>query len=500
MAKNKGGSYTAPTRAELEAMKEQKLRLVPNGEAGRRERKLLEHYGAAKDDLQWIVDNNAWNDLGFDTFTAWYTARVRPSVAAAGLRPTQEFALYVLENVQSDEAALPKQQRLLQKELAELVGVSVSTLRRLSQDPSQTSNGAGVDLDESADVEPSRRQPDPADIPDAMRQALTDVEASVETKTSADPTEDVSSVLGEPAGADLAAAPAGTPETADGGERLTTPSDGGEVSADAGDPPAPTGASVPDAPVGVTPADSPTAGAVPDLSHAGVPAVGGQEQAPACEECHGPIEDEEAKAGFLRCGPCDPDGNHSSAIELDGGCRLCQPHPFEADADGLLCVVCDAGTSVAVHTDTPAALGSLPVGASPAPEQPGQDSPTGQEAVQPRDGRSETDHHLSGVSGGEAPEEPHASVEPEGVLEDAADAQDAASSSDPDDGDEDRPFDRLLAALRAAVQAAALVDVEALAPLVFDEEMVQLHEHADGLVDWVAKLAAQRFTAMTRTP
>lgn len=162
----KSKDYTPPTPAEQRALRDQRLaqQNVPNGEAGRRELKLLQHYASAQEDLQWIVDNNAWTDLGFETFTGWYSTNVVPVVRAAGLRPTQEFALYVLTAVRADEAMRPPAQRLLQRELAGLVGVSESTLRRLAQDRPQPSNGAGADLEQA---------PKPP-IVEAIRQAIED--------------------------------------------------------------------------------------------------------------------------------------------------------------------------------------------------------------------------------------------------------------------------------------------------------------------------------------
>jgi hypothetical protein len=149
MSTRNAKGYTPPSRAELQAMRDLKQQNVPNGEAGRREQKLLQHYSAAQDDLQWIVDNNAHVDLGFETFTEWYKARVLPAVKAAGLRPTPEFALYVLDRVLADDGIKPAAQKHIHRELAEITGLSDHALRRALQDRSERRNDAGADLEEA---------------------------------------------------------------------------------------------------------------------------------------------------------------------------------------------------------------------------------------------------------------------------------------------------------------------------------------------------------------
>lgn len=478
MAKSKGGSYTPPTRAEVEAMRAEKFQLVPNGEAGRRERKLLEHYSGAHADLQWIVDNNAWHDLGFDTFTAWYTERVRPAVAAAGLRPTQEFALYVLENVQSDEAALPKQQRLLQRELADLVGVSVSTLRRLSQDPPQTSNGAGVDL-EDGDA------PDPADIPDALTQAIQETAAHTSgavppanTKTAAgapttpaDGADTPEASVSDTAPAGSAdASPVGGPgnpqDTPGGGDEDTSSSgattaagdalgiramssaDGGERDRDREDPPAPDGGVEEALPSGVTP-EGPPARLL-------------------CWDCSFAVEVSDV----------DPD---SSLDELRQ--HIVRTHNLSDEQ------VQDALVNAALHPDSPAADELAP----PSPQQPGLISPTGTEdAVQPLGGRSETDHHGEpGVSRrGVAPEVPRPSVEPEGELEGGVRASlSTSSSSDPDD---EPVGDRLMNAFAVLVHHVGQVDADALGPVLHGDDLHTLDEHIEQLELFVRRLRKAR--------
>lgn len=153
--------YQPASRAELQAFRDMKQQNVPSGEAGRREQRFLQHLGAAREDLHWILQYNAWRDLGYDTFTGWYIARVQPVALELGFRPAPELAFELLGQFVADNANGPKAQRLLQRELAGLLGVSETQLRRMLQDRSQPPNGAGADLDKnSGDVDSP-----PSDVP-----------------------------------------------------------------------------------------------------------------------------------------------------------------------------------------------------------------------------------------------------------------------------------------------------------------------------------------------
>lgn len=164
------------------------------------------------------------------------------------------------------------------------------------------------------------------------------------------------------------------------------------------------------------------------------------------DDCDALVGEDEAKAGFLRCEDCDPDGEHASSLDLDGACRTCAKplprrvlvhHPGGGSEPAELQAYNDDGRTAKVvyeesHTgvwvlvsrieeiveDSPAADGSLPDGASPAPGQPGANAPTGRDQQGQRSdlapevsavataGRSETGHHqVAGVSSGgvEAP-------------------------------------------------------------------------------------------------
>jgi hypothetical protein len=138
--------------------------VIPNGEAGRREQRLLGRLAEAAEDWRWIMGNSAWTQLGFDTFTAWYLERVKPVADRLGLRPTPEMAWEIAEQVRVDESLLPKSQQRLQKELADLAGVSPSTLLRNSQDRSQASSGAGSDLDDASTRVPAEDEVDDPEL------------------------------------------------------------------------------------------------------------------------------------------------------------------------------------------------------------------------------------------------------------------------------------------------------------------------------------------------
>lgn len=43
---------------------------------------------------------------------------------------------------------------------------------------------------------------------------------------------------------------------------------------------------------------------------------------PCCEKCAAPVDREQAEAGFMRCGECDPNGRHVAWAPGDG-CGLC---------------------------------------------------------------------------------------------------------------------------------------------------------------------------------
>jgi len=148
MARNKS---TKPTGAELRALRDQRATEGPYAaqEAARRERSFLSRLTGAKEDFDWILSNEAWTHLGFPSFTAWYVARVQPTIEALGARPAPELANEVLERIREDEAALPPAQRRTKAELAALTGLSEWKVRDRQDRPNRR-NAAATDLDKTS--------------------------------------------------------------------------------------------------------------------------------------------------------------------------------------------------------------------------------------------------------------------------------------------------------------------------------------------------------------
>lgn len=188
-------------------------------EVRRREVSFLANLGGAQDDFEWLIDREAWLDLGHDSFAAWWDTRVQPMMRALSMRPTREVAATVVERVREEEAALPPAQRRTQRELADMVGMERSTLanrngsrsaRRdeshvsdLDGSPESTLDGSVVSTENEAPVQDvlgdqSQREPvatqvdtssssPSTDTPnvnastaEALRQAIADAEARVE--------------------------------------------------------------------------------------------------------------------------------------------------------------------------------------------------------------------------------------------------------------------------------------------------------------------------------
>jgi hypothetical protein len=129
------------------------------------------------------------------------------------------------------------------------------------------------------------------------------------------------------------------------------------------------------------------------------------------------------------------------------------------------------------------------------------DPPTGlrNQAEVPSAGGPQLDHHVpQGMAAdGEAPESPDLSRLPVGELEDGGLAPDPSSSSDP--REEPTATDRLLYAMSELAKYLRGVDVEALAPTLFPNELVQLHEHADEVARFVGRIEHAR-NQLVRTP
>ena len=212
---------------------------------------------------------------------------------------------------------------------------------------------------------------------------------------------------------------------------------------------------------------SPPAAELIEPSHAGVPAVGDQtedlaEDEVPCFECSAPLDPRDAADGYYKCLDCDPE-------------RLFRAAPDSPAADHM---------------------------APPSPQQPGQDSPTGLEAVQPHDDRSETSRQqVAGVSpagvapgSGSGPE--HADpVEP--VDMEDGDAAVTPSSSDLDVAG--NPAERLLLAVAGLVHYLDQVDVDVVGPLLFGPDVEQLFSHAEEISAHITRIGKARFAEMLHT-
>ena len=217
------------TGAELRAMREQREADRPGAEARRREASFLKNLSGARDDYRWITANEAWLQLGYENYTAWYVARVWPLIEALGARPTPELANDVIERVHIDEAALPATQRRTDAEVAALAGVDRKTVGRRSQDRSGGTLSPGGDLDEVARATAVFDAKYSQDTPGAHPSSSTDLKLS-DDETVARPGADSSGPVGSPEQALVAGA----------GSEVEHPRSGaGETAL-----PAPTGAAV----------------------------------------------------------------------------------------------------------------------------------------------------------------------------------------------------------------------------------------------------------------
>lgn len=93
-------------------------------EVEKREASFLSHLSTAQEDYEWLVRNEAWLALGYDSFAGWWSVRVVPVMNALSMRPTKEISALVLAQVKTEETALPPLQRRTQRELGTLMGGS----------------------------------------------------------------------------------------------------------------------------------------------------------------------------------------------------------------------------------------------------------------------------------------------------------------------------------------------------------------------------------------
>jgi hypothetical protein len=208
------------------------------------------------------------------------------------------------------------------------------------------------------------------------------------------------------------------------------------------------------------PEDSPAAELI-EPSHAGVPAVGDQD-----EERIEVMSADEFEAAVGR----QLDALHLTREQLAA---------MAAEDDWVSLAAKKLWFAI---KDSPAApLDTLPVGAPPASEQPGQDSPPVADHPVATPGPAEIDHHqVSGVSpGGVPPEMPSVMA---GELEDGG----GTSLTPPSSGD------ALMFLTGQFALALGQLDAEALGPLIDEDDVPTLLRQADDFVDFVRRLIKAR--------
>lgn len=148
----KGDDLKKRTGSDLRAQAAERLAHLadPNFEAKQHEKAFLKDLAGAKEHYAWIVANQAWTQLGFGTYTAWFTARVHPILLQLGARPSPELAADIIDHSQREAPELPAAQRATQAQVAELAGVSKRTVQRRTQDPPPATLSPGSDLENKA--------------------------------------------------------------------------------------------------------------------------------------------------------------------------------------------------------------------------------------------------------------------------------------------------------------------------------------------------------------
>jgi hypothetical protein len=103
--------------------------------------------------------------LGFETFAAWWEARVQPIMRALSMRPSKDLALEAADRIRDEETLLPPAQRRREQEIADLVGATRDELR--DRTGRSTSKGIPPKNDlASAPTDPLN------DIPDEAKAAI----------------------------------------------------------------------------------------------------------------------------------------------------------------------------------------------------------------------------------------------------------------------------------------------------------------------------------------
>lgn len=138
--------------AEMRALRDQRLaaQADPATEARRREAAFRKNLTGARDDLEWIVEHQAWRHLGYASLAEWWEARVQPIMRELSMHPSREIAAVVMDQVRKEEAELPPAQRRTQREVGEMVGVSEATVgRRAGTRSTSATNVDWRDLDKT---------------------------------------------------------------------------------------------------------------------------------------------------------------------------------------------------------------------------------------------------------------------------------------------------------------------------------------------------------------
>lgn len=197
----------------------------PKAEAERHEGVLLKGIGSVQESFDWIVDNGAWTDLGFESVVEWWETRIRPVMVQMELRPSADMANKLLAKVREQERALPPAQRRTQKELAEVALVSDWKARGRKESRNRRT-AAGSDLDTPPQAPSAEPATDPLDEFPAVQDAVA---ATIAEQAKNSPAGPQPSDTGEEADADVRTG-------ADGGRsESSTPEPTGPLPGDAAD-------------------------------------------------------------------------------------------------------------------------------------------------------------------------------------------------------------------------------------------------------------------------
>lgn len=147
MKKRTSAELKRRTGADMRAQRDQRLaQPYELQEAGRREASFLKNITGAQDDLEWILTNRAWTQLGFERVAEWWDARVGPVLDGLDLKPSAAMVERVIRTIVADEAELPKVQRRTQREIASIARTNPTKVSRSLH----VADATPSDLDETA--------------------------------------------------------------------------------------------------------------------------------------------------------------------------------------------------------------------------------------------------------------------------------------------------------------------------------------------------------------